>query len=134
VNILENDKLFDFMSKMYNEMQQGFSGLQKDMKEVKEDIVEVKKDIVLMKKDINSIYMKIDGDISNRLGAFEDGYKQTYEISIDLRDKVERITGNISDMNLTLTDMKEDINYIAGKAIRQDSKINKLSEALRAVK
>lgn len=115
------------MSKMYNEMQQGFGSLHKEMNEVKEDIKEVK-------KDINNLYMKIDGEITNKLKALEDGYKQNYESTIDLKEKVEHITDSIIDMNLTITDMKEDINYIAGKTIRQDTKINRLSEAIRAVK
>ncbi|WP_163215839.1 hypothetical protein [Clostridium thermarum] len=50
--------------------------------------------------------MKIDGDINNRLKALEDGYKVNYELTVDLKDRVEQITDSINDMNLTITDMK----------------------------
>ncbi|WP_163192553.1 DUF342 domain-containing protein [Clostridium thermarum] len=119
---MDNDKLFDFMSKMYNEMQQGFKNMQNDITEVKSEINDMKEDIKEVKKEINNIYMKIDGDINNRLKALEDGYKVNYELTVVLRDRVEQITDSINDMNLTITDMKEDINYIAGKTIRQQNK------------
>jgi methyl-accepting chemotaxis protein len=127
VVLLENDKLFDFMNKIYNEMQQGFRSMNNRFEVLENDVKE-------MKGDIKKLNMKIDGEITDKLKALGDGYKQVYELNTEISDRVERNTNDISEINMSLTDMKDDINYIAGKTIKHDSKINKLSEQLKAAR
>lgn len=124
---MEDDRLFDFMSKMYSEMKQGFANVDKRLENMELGMGSVK-------KDINKIYSIIEGDICDKLNALSDGYKQNYELTVEIRDKVEVNTADISEINMVLSDMKEDINYIAGKTIKHDSRINKLSEQLKAAK
>jgi chromosome segregation ATPase len=131
---LENDKLFDFMSKIYNEMQQGFIGINSRLESIETDVKSLKVDVNEAKGDIGKTYAKLDGEIINKLGALEDGYKQTYEITADMRDKVNQNTEDIAEINMALSEMKDDINYIAGKTIKHDSRINKLSEMMKAAK
>lgn len=106
---MEDDKLFELMSKMYAEMQQGF-------KEMRNDIVRIEN-----KLDANS-------------KTLFDGYEQTYELNIEMRDKIDLNTSSVDEINMSISEMKEDINYIAGKTIKNDSKINKIAEQLKAVK
>lgn len=106
---MEDDKLFELMSKMYAEMQQGF-------KEIRNDIVRIEN-----KLDANS-------------KALFDGYEQPYELNMEMRDKIDLNTRSVDEINMSISEMKEDINYIAGKTIKNDSKINKIAEQLKAVK
>lgn len=131
---MEDDRIFDFMSKIYGEMKQGFENIDKRFKAIDKRFENLESDMGDVKKDIGKIYSKIDGDITDKLKALGDGYKQNYELTVEVRDKVNVNTEAILEINMALTDMKEDINYIAGKTIKHDSRINKLSEQLKAVK
>ena len=102
--------------------------------EMKQDMAEMKQDMAGMKKDINSLYAKIEGDISDHIKALQDGYKQNYEMITDIKDMVIKNTEDINDINISLSGMKEDINFIASKTIRNDIKIDKINEKLKIVR
>lgn len=131
---VENDKLFDLMSKMYNEMNAGFKGVKEDINGIKQDVSELKQDVAGLKKDVKVLQTKIEVDISTKIEALQDGYKQNYETLTEIKKTVQANTEAIDEINLNLTWLKEDVNFIAGKTIRNDSKIDKISERLKSVK
>lgn len=102
--------------------------------QILENQTEMKQGMAEMKKDINGLYAKIDGDISNHIKALQDGYKQNYEMITDIKEMVMKNTEDISDINISLSGMKEDINFIASKTIRNDIKIDKINEKLKIVR
>lgn len=117
---IDNDKVFQLLTKMYGDINNRFDVLDKDMKEVK--------------KNINTLYAKIDGDINNNLMALTDGYKVNYELALEIRDKTEGNTLSIDEITMSISELKDDINYIANKTIKNDSKINKITEQLKATR
>lgn len=102
--------------------------------EMKQDMTEMKQDMNEMKQDIKTLYVKIDGDISNHIKALQDGYKQNYEMITEIREMVSKNTEDINDINLSISGMKEDINFIASKTIRNDIKIDRINEKLKIVR
>lgn len=52
----------------------------------------------------------------------------------EIKDIVTKNTDDIQDISMVINGMKEDINFIASKTIRNDSKIDKINEKLKAVK
>lgn len=152
---MENDKLFELMSKMYNEMndnlkevrqdingiKQNLNGFKQDVDELKENVTELKQevtalkdDVAELKQDVKVLYAKVEGDVTNSIKALHDGYEHNYEVLTQIKKTVCDNTESIDDINLNVIGMKEDINFIAGKTIRNDSKIDKISERLKAVK
>lgn len=103
------DKMFELMSKMYAEMQQGF-------------------------KDIRNDIVRIEDKLDSNSKALFDGYKQNYELTKEVKEKLDENTKSIEEVYISISEMKEDIAYIAGKTLRNDNKINKIAEQLRSVK
>lgn len=58
---MENDKLFELMTKMYGEMQEGFQNVNNEIKDVKERVI------------------NIENDHGKKLDLLFDGYKQNSE-------------------------------------------------------
>jgi len=148
---MENDKIFELLQKMHGEMNSRFDILEKDVKGVKQDITLMKqdlssvhkditsmlqdlssvhKDVTSTQKDVSNIYAKIDSDIDDKLRSLGDGYKVNYDITILIRDKVEENSKSIDDLSIALYGMKDDVNYIANKIIRQDGRINKIEKQI----
>ncbi len=69
---MENDKLFDLMSKMYGELQQGFVEIRGDIQELKDG--QQKTD-----NTITKIEVAIEQDIKPKIDMLFDGYKQNAE-------------------------------------------------------
>lgn len=121
---MENDKIFQLLTKMYGEVNSRFDLLEKDIKDVKQDLGSVK-------QNVNSMYAKIDGDIDDKLKSLGDGYKVNYDIATEIRDKVEQSSKDVDDLNMALFEIKDDVNYIANKTIRQDGRLNKMDKEIK---
>lgn len=90
---MENEKLFELMTKMYAEMQEGFKksdkrfdklesdvgDLKSDVGTLKSDVGDLKSDVGTLKSDVKKMGAKIDGEITPKLEALFDGYKQNTE-------------------------------------------------------
>ena len=79
---MENEKLFEFMTKMYSEMKEGFEGVNNRLDNVESDLADVKKRVV-------KIEVKLEQDIEPKMEALFDGYKQN-------SDKLDRIEKEVS--------------------------------------
>lgn len=121
---MESDKTFELLTKMYGEINNRFDSMEKS-------VIEVKQDINSVKQDIKNIYTKIEVDIDDKLKSLEDGYKVNYEITAEIRVKVEENSKGIYDLNMGLSEIKDDVNYIANKTIRQDGRLNRLDKEIK---
>ena len=80
---MESDKTFELMTKMYAEMtskmDKMYSEMQDGFKKTNTDISDIKFDLNTLKSDLKKIGVKIDGDITPKIEALFDGYKQNSE-------------------------------------------------------
>ena len=135
------DKLFEFMTKMYSEMQTGFKSVNTRLDKVDIRFDNVEGEISGIKSDLQKIGTKIDGELIPKQQALFDGYKQNTETLNELKMNIEQVDkktdilkDSVIEINSSISEMKEDINFIAGKTIRNDSKLEKLNNQLKAVK
>lgn len=94
---MENDKLFDLMSKMYSEMQTGFKELREDVSDLKEDVSGLKQDVSTLKEDVSGLKQQvtrleisIEHDIKPKVSALFDGYKQNSEQLTHIAEEVAK--------------------------------------------
>lgn len=87
-----------------------------------------------LKIDISKIAAKIDGDLITTQQGLLDGYKQNYEAITDIKTAVDYMKQDTECLKDSISEIKDDINYIAGKTIKNDSKINKLAQELKAAR
>ncbi len=77
---MENDdKLFEFMTKMYSEMQRGFKEVNNRLDNVENRLDNVEKSVVF-----------IENDHGRKLDALFDGYKQNYEKLTTIEEEVTK--------------------------------------------
>ncbi len=96
---MENEKLFEFMTKMYSEMKEDLTSVKEDLTLVKGDLTSVKEDLASVKGDlasvkeevetINNTVIRIELEHGERLSALFDGYKQN-------SDKLDRIEKEVT--------------------------------------
>ncbi len=176
---MENDKIFELLSKMHGEMNTRFDLMEKDIKDVKQDLSSVKEDVGSLKEDvttlkedvtsfkedvnflkqdvitlkqdlsdvkedvnflkedmstvkidINKIYAKIDGDIYDKLKNLGDGYTANFDISTEIRKNVKENSINLDHLNMAVAEIRDDVNYIASKVIKQDGRLNRLDNEI----
>ena len=112
----DNDKLFDFMTKIYSEMQEGF----KEVKSIKEEVKSNTERFIKLENDVKIINSKIDGKIIPNSEAILDGYKINSENIAIINDKIDRL--------------QIDVNNISMKTTYNDSRIIEISKDLKKAK
>lgn len=112
----DNDKLFDFMTKIYSEMQEGF----KEVKFIKEEVKSHTERFIKLENDVKIINSKIDGKIIPNSEAILDGYKINSENIAIINDKIDRL--------------QIDVNNISMKTTYNDSRIIEISKDLKKAK
>ena len=116
----DDNKLFEFMTKMYSEMQEGF----KEVKSIKNEVSSIKNEVDSIKNEVNSIKdevrklgIKIDSELIPTAVATLDGYKDNAEHILIIDDKIDRL--------------RIDVNNISMKTIYNDSRIIEISRDLK---
>ena len=99
----DEDKLFEFMTKMYSEMQTGFKSVNTRLDNVEGEISDIK-------ADVQKIGAKIDGELIPKQQALFDGYKQNTEAIYALSNKVDYLQTDVN--NLTIRTLKNENNII----------------------
>ena len=130
---MENDKIFELLNKMnsrFDSMEKDIKDVKQDLSSVKEDVSSLKEDVSTVKMDVNKIYAKIDGDIYDKLKNLGDGYTVNYDISTEIRKNVNENSKNLEDLSMAVSEIRDDVNYIANKTIRQDGRLNKLDKEI----
>lgn len=86
---MEDDKMFDLMTKMYSEMQKGFKGVNERIDGVDTRINGLEKRIDGLENKVDKTNITIENDIKPKIEALFDGYKQN-------SDKLDRIEKQVS--------------------------------------
>ena len=86
---MENEKLFDLMTKMYSEMQNGF-------KEVRNEITDIKSDL----GDVKRTVINIEQNHGQKLEALFDGYTQNNSQLDIVDDKVDTLQKSVNDLKI----------------------------------
>ena len=110
---MDENKVFEFMTKMYSEMQEGFkeNGKRFDTMENRLDTID---------SDFKKMGAKIDGKLIPTSEALLDGYKDNAEHITIIDDKVDRL--------------QIDVNSISMKVSYNDSRIIEISKDLKKAK
>ena len=118
----EEDKLFQFMTKIYSEMQTGFKSVNErfdkvetEISDMKGEIGGIKTEISGMKVDIQKIGAKIDGEVIPKQQALFDGYQQHNDSLARVEQNVDLLKENVIDINNSISEIKEDINFIVAR-------------------
>lgn len=82
---MNNDKLFELMTKMYSDMQTGFKGVNERIDGLDEKVENLNKRMGSLENTV----LKIEQEHGNKLDALFDGYKQNSE-------KLDRIEKEVS--------------------------------------
>lgn len=69
---MENEKLFDFMTKIYSEMKEGFDGVNNRLTNVENRLTNVENRLT----NVENTVLNIEQDHGNKLQALFDGHKQ----------------------------------------------------------
>ena len=123
----DNDKLFEFMTKIYSEMQEGFKEVKTDVKSIKEEVKSIKEEVKeitqrldTIETDVKKIGIKIDSELIPNAVATLDGYKDNAEHITIIDDKIDRL--------------QIDVNNISMKTTYNDSRIIEISKDLKKAK
>ncbi|MBU3156891.1 hypothetical protein [Clostridium estertheticum] len=109
---MDENKIFEFMTKMYSEMQEGF-------KDIKTEVKENTKRLDAIENDVKKLGVRIDGKLIPTSDALLDGYKGNSEHITIIDDKIDRL--------------QIDVNSIIMKMSYNDSRIIEISKNLRKV-
>ena len=109
---MSDDKMFEFITKMYSEMQEGF-------KDIKTEVKENTKRLDAIENDVKKLGVMIDGKLIPTSVALLDGYKGNSEHITIIDDKIDRL--------------QIDVNSISMKVSYNDSRIIEISKNLRKV-
>jgi len=110
---MDENKVFEFMTKMYSEMQEGFKDIKKELNDHTERFENIE-------NDIKKLGAKIDGKLIPISEALLDGYKDNAEHITIIDDKVDRL--------------QIDVNSISMKVFYNDSRIIEISKDLKKAK
>jgi len=123
----DDNKLFEFMTKMYSEMQEGFKevkSIKNEVSSIKNEVSSIKNEVDSIKNEVNSIKdevrklgIKIDSELIPTAVATLDGYKDNAEHITIIDDKIDRL--------------RIDVNNISMKTIYNDSRIIEISRDLK---
>ena len=116
---MNDDKMFEFMTKMYSEMQEGFKDIKNNDKIHTERFDNLENRLDSLENEVKKIGVKIDGKLIPTSVALLDGYKGNTEHITIIDDKIDRL--------------QIDVNSISMKVLYNDSRIIEISKNLRKV-
>lgn len=126
---MDNEKIFELMTKMYSEMQNGFKevktdikGLKEDVTVLKEDMSTLKEDITILRKDVTKMGIIIDEEIKPKIEVLFDGYKQNSEQIFEMRTDMRKVKDRLDTLTLQNLDVKEEVKELRFQAIQGGKK------------
>ena len=114
---MDENKMFEFMTKMYSEMQEGFKDIKTDVKSVKEEVKENTQRLDTIENEVKKLGARIDGKLIPTSVALLDGYKDNSEHITIIDDKIDRL--------------QIDVNTITMKVSYNDSRIIEISKNIK---
>ena len=110
---MDDNKMFEFMTKMYSEMQEGFKNLKTEAKENTQRLDTIE-------NEVKKLGVKIGGKLSPTTEGLLDGYKDNAEHIAIIDDKIDRL--------------QIDVNAITMKVSYNDSRIIEISKDIKKAK
>lgn len=131
---MEDDKVFDLLTKMYSEINTRFdkvenkidlvnqevNGIKQELTVVKQDLSGVKKELSVVKQDLSNVKndvskigAKLDGEIIPKQQALFDGYVSNTEKLSEIQDSVENLRIDVN--NVSIKTLKNENNFIEFK-------------------
>ena len=96
---MENDKLFDLMTKMYSEFSIELKTIRSefstDLKTIKNEVQKNSSNIQKNSNNIEKILMLLENDTNRKIDALFDGYKSVKEQLTEIDAKVDKITQKV---------------------------------------
>lgn len=83
---MDNEKIFELMTKMYAEMQEGFNKVNKKIDGLENEVSNLKSETSVIKNTV----LKIENEHGKKLEALFDGYKQNSEQLSDIKNEVAK--------------------------------------------
>lgn len=96
---MENDKLFEFMTKMYSEMKEGFSKIDDRFNDVDDRFNK-------LENEVSKIKLTIENDIKPDIKTSLEGYSQVYEKLEVLEKKVDELAEKQSSQEVEIRVIK----------------------------
>lgn len=87
---MDNEKIFELMTKMYSEMQEGFNKVNKRFDSVDKRIDATDKRIDGLENQVKKTNLTIENGVNPKLDALFDGYKQNSEKLQKIEDEVAK--------------------------------------------
>lgn len=75
---MENEKIFELMTKMYSEMQHGFKSVREEMNDIKGDVSTLKEDVSELKNKVRKIDIKLE-EVDKKIDLSIEGHKTNTE-------------------------------------------------------
>lgn len=123
---MSDDKMFEFMTKMYSEMQESFQDIKNNHKihterfdKLENSFDKLETRLGSLENEVKKIGVKIDGKLIPTSVALLDGYKGNTEQITIIDDKIDRL--------------QIDVNSLSMKVSYNDSRIIEISKNLRKV-
>lgn len=117
---MNEDKMFEFMTKMYSEMQEGFKDIKTEGKVHTERFNKLENKLDTIEIEVKKIGARIDGKLIPTNEALLDGYKNNSEHITIIDDKIDRL--------------QIDVNTITMKVSYNDSRIIEISKDIKKAK
>ena len=117
---MDENKIFEFMTKMYSEMQEGFKDIKTEVESHTKRFNNLENRLDTIENEVKKIGAKIDGKLIPTNEALFDGYKDNSEHITIIDDKIDRL--------------QIDVNTITMKVSYNDSRIIEISKDIKKAK
>jgi len=117
---MSDDKMFEFMTKMYSEMQEGFKDIKAESKIHTERFDKLENKFDSLENEVEKMGVKIDEKLIPTSEVLLDGYKGNSEHITIIDDKIDRL--------------HVDVNSISMKVSYNDSRIIEISKDIKKAK
>ena len=111
---MDENKMFEFMTKLYSEMQEGFKVLKTEVESVKEALNENIQRLDTIENEIKKLGVMIDGKLIPTSGALMDGYKDITEHITIIDDKIDRLQIDVNSITMKAASYNESDSRIIG--------------------
>jgi len=88
---MSDDKMFEFMTKMYSAIHEGFKDIKTEVKIHTERFDKLENRLDSLENEVKKIGVKIDGKLIPTSVALLDGYKGNSEHMTIIDDKIDRL-------------------------------------------
>ncbi|MCM8710491.1 hypothetical protein M2651_05560 [Clostridium sp. SYSU_GA19001] len=156
---MENEKIFELMTKMYSEMHEGFSGIKYEINNIKGEINNIKGEINNIKGEIKEINIRLtkietaQEDIKTKvvtLAEIQQSFSEQLDraknkegktlgerldiIELAVSNTSKSLSENFIKLNNKVDDLQIDVNTLTSKTAKTDTKVIEFERLLNEKK